>query len=272
MSDSYSHWPEYSLTLADGSCWILFGMDEAEAEIVARFSEVMGMKPGGGEGRRIGVTFTPIQIGDKIPNEEICLLSPHPSNNVRLYLHFITISQFIVYLAQKNGAILLHGALAKLGEQGVILAGPGGMGKTTASMRLSEPWCSCSDDATLIVRDRVGTYWAHPWPTWSRFLNGEPDGKWEVQQATSLKAIFFLQRASKERIEPVGAGQATGLLMQAIEQVGAHFLPRTKKLQARTLRLEFFEIICTMVRQVPVYFLHLSLTGFFWQEMEKVLD
>lgn len=81
----------------------------------------------------------------------------------------------IVLDVENRGGLLLHGALAECKRQGVILAGPGTVGKTTASRRLRLPWHSLSDDATLVVRDRAGRFGAHPWPTWSRFMFG---GSW----------------------------------------------------------------------------------------------
>ena len=88
--------------------------------------------------------------------------------------------------SEKNGGLLVHGALAEWNGIGVILAGPGGVGKTTASKRLPRPWRSLSDDNTLIVKSPDGTYWAHPWPTWSRYRQGDMSGSWDVQAAVKL--------------------------------------------------------------------------------------
>jgi SynChlorMet cassette protein ScmC len=272
MSDSSSPWPEYSLTLADGSCWLISGRDEPAAEVVARFSKVMGLKPGGTVGQRIGVSFSISPTAGLFFNGDICALYANMPIDTTLYIHFIMLACFIIYRAQKNGAILLHGALAKREKHGVILTAPSGTGKTTASMRLLPPWVSLSDDATLVVRDSNGVYWAHPWPTWSRFQDGSPDDTWDVQQAVPLNAIFFLQRAAQERTEPVGAGQATGLLAQAVEQTNGPFIFRLDPIQARILRQELFETSCSLVQHVPVHFLHFTRTGPFWLEIEKALD
>ena len=102
----------------------------------------------------------------------------------------------------------MHGALAEENGIGVILAAPGGTGKTTASDRLPAPWRSLCDDTTLVVRDSQGKYWGHPWPTWSRFLEGGPGGTWEVQEAVPLRGVFFLSQAPEDLTEPLGPGHA----------------------------------------------------------------
>ena len=92
--------------------------------------------------------------------------------------------------AQSRGRLLLHGAS---GEDGVILAGSGTVGKSTASSRLLPPWQSLRDDATLLARDCSGDCRAHPIPTWSRlYSQGQedvppPGGSWDTQPAVPLR-------------------------------------------------------------------------------------
>jgi len=55
----------------------------------------------------------------------------------------------------------MHGALVDYSGSGFVRAGPGTVGKSTASRRLPLPWRSLCDDKTLVVRDRKGRFWAH---------------------------------------------------------------------------------------------------------------
>ena len=57
--------------------------------------------------------------------------------------------------AQTRGEVLLHGALAEKDGIGVILAAPGGTGKTTASDRLLAPWRSRCDEQMFEPSHRV---------------------------------------------------------------------------------------------------------------------
>lgn len=113
-----------------------------------------------------------------------------------------------------RGGVLLHSGLAACPgswslassgrtrpEYGVLLAGRSGVGKSTALRRLPSPWLALADDVTLLLRDEKGTYWAHPWPTWSRFFGEEAsDGRdiWNVQRAVPLRAIFVLEQGEKD--------------------------------------------------------------------------
>ena len=123
-----------------------------------------------------------------------------------------------------------------------------------------------------MVRDSQGNYWAHPWPTWSRFLDGGPGGTWDVQNAVPVKDIFFLVQAVEDRVEGVGSGQAISLLEESARQVSTFMAPDLCKEELRTLHLEQFNNLCALARVVPSHLLHISLTGTFWQEIEQALQ
>jgi len=183
----------------------------------------------------------------------------------------VRLSLVLAREAQAHGAVLIHGALAERDGIGVVLTGPGGMGKTTASNRFPAPWRSLCDDTTLVVQDSQGNYWAHPWPTWSRFLDGGPGGTWDVQSAVPVKGIFLLVQAVEDRVERVGPGQAVSLLVECVRMASAFMAPDLFKEEVRALHLEQFNNLCALAKVVPAHMLHISLTGAFWQEMDKAL-
>jgi hypothetical protein len=172
---------------------------------------------------------------------------------------------------QRRGGLLLHGALAEKDGGGVILAGSGGAGKTTASWRLPPPWHSLCDDATLVVCDSVGRYWAHPWPTWSSFMFDGAGGSWDVQHAVPLKGIFFLEQAQLEEFKPFGTAQAICSLIELTEQVSWPMSNRMEIHEKRVLRLQRFENACALGQTVSCYILRLSRHGAFWEQIEKAL-
>lgn len=182
------------------------------------------------------------------------------------------LSSVIARNTQLGGGVLIHGALAEKNGIGVIMAASGGTGKTTASHRLSTPWRSLCDDTSLVLRDSHGKYWAHPWPTWSRFLWGGPGGSWEVENAVPLKGIFCLSRALEDSTEPAGAGKAVSLLMEHIKDASFFMYWDADKEEARIIRLEQFKNLRYLIRAIPVNILHISLTGAFWHEMEEALE
>ena len=174
--------------------------------------------------------------------------------------------------AERGGGVLIHGALAEFHGHGVILAGHGGVGKTTAVGRLPWPWRSLCDDTTLVVKDARGGYWAHPWPTWSSFLFGGNGGSWDVQYAVPLAGIFFLNQALEERIEPLKPVAAACLLNESAEQAFISALVHMTPEAVRTHRLRRLDSIVSLAKSIPVFQLHLSVNGAFWPELEKVLE
>jgi SynChlorMet cassette protein ScmC len=179
-------------------------------------------------------------------------------------------AQVIAQGAEATGGLLLHGALAEFDRHGFILAGPGGVGKTTASNRLESPWQPLSDDATLVVRTAGGQYYAHPWPTWSRFMFGGTGGSWDVEHGVPLKGILFLAQALANHVRPLGAGHAVTHLVQTSEQA-LLWPPSLSADRLRLRRSQIFDNVCALAKSIPCYQLDLSLTGEFWREIERVL-
>jgi SynChlorMet cassette protein ScmC len=171
--------------------------------------------------------------------------------------------------------VLLHGGLVvSPSGKAVLLAGPSGIGKSTAVFRLPPSYCPLSDDTTLIVRDAQGRHWAHPWPTWSHLLDYKDDARrstWDVQQAVELSAIFILRRAYKDRVEPIETRDAIGFLLDLAKQTSAILNLGMRQKEIRLLNTQRFENILAMVRSLPIFWLYLGRDGAFWQEIEQVL-
>jgi hypothetical protein len=279
----------HNLVLADGSYWEIAAGDEEAAAIVSQLGCAMQLRmtPGAIEPPHHGDLFRLLVRVDahlSVPNYDIPLASKNDGVLVvsilkclcdcpgGLYVNLVRLSLVLARQAQARGGVLIHGALAERDGMGVILTAPGGTGKTTASNRLPAPWRSLCDDTTLVVGDPQGNYWAHPWPTWSRFLWGESGGSWDVQNAVPLKGIFFLAQAIEDRVERVGPGHAVSLLVECVRQASAFMAPGLFKEEVRALHLEQFNNLCALARVIPAHVLHISLTGAFWQEIEQALE
>jgi SynChlorMet cassette protein ScmC len=278
------------MTLADGSTWGIAAGDEKAFAIVARLADAMQLLPQQAPiyrllvltddngvsthsshlvyGRRRSVPR--IFLSSTGDNTFTCILSPKQKKDV-FADQLVQLSLVIAQQSQNAGGILLHGALIERDGWGIILAGPGGVGKTTASSRLSLPWRPLSDDEVLIVCDEKGTYWTHPWPTWSKLMSGGKGGTWNVNHAVPLKGIFFLSQAKEDVAEPIGAGETACLLFESSQQTMWPLLRFLNTEEGRDIHLRRFENICTLVRRVPCYRLHLSLDGAFWREIERVI-
>lgn len=276
----------YSLFLADGTFWKIGGLDTEAAAIVDELALAMRLSPlqegaipqHRGQPCRLLVKVDAhstiadcyVPLASERNGDVVCILSPSADWGGP-FVNLTRLSLIIAREAQARGGLLLHGALAERNGSGLILAAPGGTGKTTASNRLVAPWRSHCDDTTLVVRDSNGMFWAHPWPTWSRFLYGGAGGVWAVEDAFPLQAVFVLHQALLDQAERVGTGRAIALLLECAGQA-AQFMPLgLKTTDLRCLYGERFDNLTDLTRKIPVALLHLSLTGSFWREMTRML-
>ena len=276
----------YRFALADGNSWEIAGVDEEASAIVSQLGRAMQLR-----GRQGIIQPSPhgrpwrllvqVDAGASVKNDRIPLASENGGGVISIlrasafwggpYINLTRLSLILARQSQAGGGVLLHGGLAERDGLGVILAAAGGTGKTTASNRLPAPWRSLCDDTTLVVRDPQGRYWAHPWPTWSRFLDGEPGGTWDVQNAVPLKGIFFLARAAEDRAERLGLGHTVSMLVECAGQASMVMALGLSPEELRAHHLERFNNLCALARITPAHRLHLSLNGAFWQEMERTL-
>ena len=279
------------VTLADGSTWGIAAGDEQASAIVSHLTEAMQLRPHSEpeyrllvltDGRNVPPNFTPLAhkfsgpvLWDFLPaggdNTITCVVSPARGGDI-MANQLLQLSLVIARQVQFRGGFLLHGALMEENGRGVILAGPGGVGKTTASRRLPLSWRSLSDDETLVVRDKRGKYWAHPWPTWSNFMSGGQGGIWDVERAVPLKAIFFMEQAQHDGVKCLGVGASACLLVESAKQASCPMPYSLSDDEVRAIHLQCFDNICVAVKFVPCYHLRLSLQGVFWKEIERVIQ
>jgi SynChlorMet cassette protein ScmC len=273
MPASFSQAPHgLKLGLADGQQWLIRPVDGAAEAIVAELGNVMQLSPGE-SGRELCVAVcgesgrSDLEPGGAV----VCRLAA-PADRETEVAQMRRIASQIAREAMGRGGLLFHGALAEYRGSGFIMAGPGTVGKSTASRRLPPPWRSLCDDMTLVVRDGRGRFWAHPWPTWSRFLYGGPGGSWPVEHAVPVRAVFFLLQSPADELEPVNATQAAALTMESAEELMREvLLELTDADSARMLCSEALSVAKGLAAAVPAYSLKVSLDGRFWEEVERVL-
>ena len=270
-----------SLILASHTCWLISARDAIAAPFVAQFADVMRLRADGSSSREAHpldlTTRHLFVVGDPCSapvarnSDRTCVLRDVSCAEAQ-FVALLDISLALVRAAQQNGAVLLHGALAERAGLGVVLAGPGGIGKTSASNRLPPPWRSLCDDATLVVRDPTGVFWAHAWPTWSRFVSEDGrGGSWDVQHAVPLRALFFLKQGSHDASDSMDVKKAAALLVESAQQAGLGMGRGLSAADKRALHLERFETIYALAKAIPVFKLQLTRTGEFWSEIEMVI-
>ncbi len=172
--------------------------------------------------------------------------------------------------AQQRGGLPLHGALLELEGKGVVIAAPGGTGKSTCCRRVPGHWHPLCDDELLVVFDEKRGYRAHPFPTWSDYLWRKSEKSWHVERSVPLQAIFFLEQARTDEAAAVGKGKAAILINKSAAQVCQKFWRQAEKEHRRALARRLFSTACRMAKAVPAYTLKATLEGRFWEEIERV--
>lgn len=264
---------DIGLALADGQRWVIRTLDEQAAVTVRTLGQVMQLGPAqGGRMQYVASGFERPGDAERTTSSRfVCRLGPGRERRTeRIRMERVASAIAAHSLARKG--ILLHGALASRDGAGFILAGPSGVGKTTASRCLPPPWQSLSDDCTLVVRDAGGRYWAHAWPTWSRLRGLAPAASWPVEQAVPLKALFFLRQSPADRTEPVAITPAAALIVESAFQLGRTVVLSPSGRANRTACRRYLQAAWALAAAVPAFRLHVSRNGHFWHAMERALS
>ncbi|MBF0548979.1 MAG: SynChlorMet cassette protein ScmC [Deltaproteobacteria bacterium] len=205
-----------------------------------------------------------------VADEEMVVRLPHGGADV--YIQMLFAAAGLISHLEPQGVWLLHAALAEWQGQGILLAGPGGTGKSTASRRLPAPWRSWSDDAALVVPDAEQGFRVHPWPTFSDFFDGGPGGRWDVAQSLPLGAIFCLYQSGVDRAEAMLRAPAAAEIAAAIAQQSNIRDRGLNADQLRLRRLRRLDQALAIAAKIPVFHLDLSLSGAFWEVMAEALS
>ena len=207
---------------------------------------------------------------DKI-SDVWCEVDHHPHNEIR-YGIMSNLLRPVCHRIVDHGGLPLHTALVERDGKGFLLAGSGNTGKSTCCSRIPAPWNPLCDDETLVLLDKETIYRAHPFPTWSEYTTKRSEKTWDVQYSVPLSAVFILKQSETDEVEPIGKGEAAIVINQAAAQSTGYFWKRMDRECQRNVRNRVFKNACDLVKTVPVFRLHASLHGRFWEEMEKVID
>jgi SynChlorMet cassette protein ScmC len=207
----------------------------------------------------------------------VCELAGPADDECLDYVRMFLALQPIYRRSMAAGGLLTHAALFEREGKGILLVAAGGRGKSTSSRRLPAPWRVLGDDAALVVHQPGrskgrGTYWVHPFPTWSDYYWARAKNTWNVRHAVPLAGVFFLEQAEDDRAVAIGAGQAALRLTESAMQICELLLRGLDAQKARRIRMLLFDNACQLVRSIPAFVLHASLHGAFWEEMERALD
>jgi SynChlorMet cassette protein ScmC len=279
--------PRY-LGLKDGSVWRIEGHDPTAREVVVRLADAMCLSSrarrysnnllvrtgkatsrGGSSALCRGVMRLPGASVQWQSGGATCFIN-RCDTETDFLSRVMSVSLVISRYAETGGGLLVHAGLAEYKDAGVLLSGISGVGKTTASGRLRAPWKALSDDATLIVRDRRGVYWAHAWPTWSNLFENRPIDRWPVGAGLPLRGIFLLSRTDRS-FRRLDLPRAAAQILNRAHEVSWDIIRSGNRDQARPVHVQLFGNACDLARAVPCHVLHVTLRNAFWKPAERLL-
>lgn len=170
-----------------------------------------------------------------------------------------------------QGGLPLHAALIERNGTGIAIAAPGGTGKSTCARRIPRPWQALCDDEQLIVRDKRGTYHAHPFPTWSKCNVQKPGETWNAQTHVPISAIFFLKQSLKDEVNSLSFSQSAPLIYKLSLPVFYRVLESIDPEEYITIKKLIFENACDIAKDIPAFILETSLEGKFWEAIDRAL-
>jgi SynChlorMet cassette protein ScmC len=164
------------------------------------------------------------------------------------------------------GGIPVHAAMLEKKGQAILIAAPGGTGKSTCATRIPPPWSAPCDDSVLLIPWN-GAYYAHPLPTWSdHLIRNHRDRKWDIGHAVPVTGLWFLEQGEVDGGTPVGKGEAASRLYQSAVQISG---PCIRKQGNEELYADWhtalFNRCCDAVSHLSCGILRVTLTGKFWE-------
>ncbi|PWR71746.1 SynChlorMet cassette protein ScmC [Methanospirillum stamsii] len=265
----------YSIPFLFNNQFILIPAGKEESELLEILADIMSLQKSS-TGRKIIFSiqesygfFPLINFSEDSPK----LFAIYPFDDIDKKMNKIAscafgiASYFIPY-----GGFLIHGALIEKNGCGIVLSGPSGIGKSTASKRIPPPWCSLSDDATLILKHDNGSYHAHPWPTWSTFFNNGTGGKWDTKKSVPLKGLFFLKQSDIDLVEKIQLHNKFIMVFECIQ----HMFKRCEHNfrepnNIREVYKKEIKNVGDFITSVPIYLLQNTLSGKFWESIELII-
>jgi len=95
---------------------------------------------------------------------------------------------------------------------------------------------------------------------------------WDVSYEVPLKGLFFLAQASEDRVERIGAGQASCMLLETARQATGPLYEKSRNEDLLAMNLQLFNNACIMSKSMKSFTLNVSLNGQFWNEMDLALN
>jgi SynChlorMet cassette protein ScmC len=292
---TYSYSKGYSLSLSDGNNWWITS-DEYNTNLLDELAVIMQLSESQPNGlpklvfsrmnEKNDVVYSETYSSDA-ENKYLDYIFVHTlhSNNVdvicevkdnlnsieKYYAMWNSITNIFMQ-SIKMGGLPFHTGLAEYKGHAVLFAAKGGTGKSTCCNRLPDYWKRLCDDKALVVLDKSRGYVAHPFPTWSDYMDNRAENTWDVQYSVPVSAIFFLEQSKSDEVIPLSKEQSSILITDAAFQALENIHRYMANEKVIMIKRDVFNNAFEMAKVIPAFRLRLSLNGRFWEEIEKVIS
>ena len=187
----------------------------------------------------------------------------YPSEQLQWHLASFVMGGVLSLLPDR--LLLVHAALVAQGDEGYVLAGESGAGKSTAAARVPPPWRAPADDLLAAVATPGGCALV-PLPTWSVF-DRDPGADYAVEtgRPLSLAGLRFLEQSSRDGAAPLAPTPAVLRLIANVLPVYRHDWSGLSPRDLVRLRGEVFAHARRITAAAPCGVLGVSRTGRFWE-------
>lgn len=261
------------ISFVNGQQLLLIPIDKKTTVLLSQIVPVMQLQNrNSGRPLLIGIGEEPclFSIPSNINEPHICLLPPENAyDSPQNWMAHLVRS--IVFQTLPYGGLLLHGALIEKDGKGLILTAKSGTGKSTACNRLPPPWKALSDDLTLVIPDKNGTFFASPYPTWSLFMDKGQGREWNVETSIPLKGIFLLKQTDHDYVESISHSLASACLFGSVVAAMRFKTHEYPEKDSKEIFNMILDALNALIIAVPFNILNISLTGQFWDVIEPYI-
>lgn len=193
-------------------------------------------------------------------------------DNSTKYLGIIALYRIILFsMAKKQQVNIIHAASVAYNGKGILLAAPGGTGKSTCCKRLPNYWKNICDDTSIIVNDK-NVFFTFPMPTWSDLVWNRIKKNYDLMSSSiPISSIFFLCQSDILMSSYINKTLSLVETNQSILEAWRPFLFKIGKKYKESIINNGILFAENMTSKIPCYYLELALDSNFWQEIEKKL-
>lgn len=165
-----------------------------------------------------------------------------------------------------HGGGLLHCGLACHRDSGVLFLAPPSGGKSTTLSTAPPDWQVLSDDAAMIWRDKAGTWYASPMPSWGNMIRLCDD--WQYSDLATgeycrLRNLLLINKDDSIALQKLSPPESLPSLYRS-------FCEYPATITAEAIQHEtFFRSAANITRELPCWRLSLPLHGNIWPLLAK---